>query len=119
MCDDTASQLFLIFTACLIHLLNWRTVLAVIAIAIVTGTIFYSNHLAKKIAVEEKIKIEQWVEATKDIANSGTTPSNLVNLVFTENSKDIPMIQTNEKDSIMDHRNLDSAKMHKETDLPG
>ena len=95
-------------------LLNWRTVLAVIAIAIVTGTVFYSNHLAKKIAVEEKLKIEQWVEATKDIANSGTTQSNLVNLVFTENSKDIPMILVDEKDSIMDHRNLDSVKIVKD-----
>lgn len=93
------------------YLFNWRTVLAVIAIAIATGTVFYSNYLAKKIAAEEKIKIEQWVEATRDIANSGTTPSNLVNLVFTENSKDIPMIQVTEKDSIMDHRNLDSAKI--------
>ncbi len=95
-------------------LLNWRTVLAVIAIAIVTGTVFYSNHLAKKIAIEEKLKIEQWVEATKDIANAGSTPSNLVNLVFTENSKDIPMILVDEKDSIMDHRNLDSVKIIKD-----
>ena len=45
------------------YLFNWRTVLAVIAIAIATGTVFYSNYLAKKIAAEEKIKIEQWVVA--------------------------------------------------------
>jgi signal transduction histidine kinase len=37
-----------------------------------------------------------------------------VNLVFTENSKDIPMILTNEKDSVMDHRNLDSVKIVKD-----
>lgn len=92
-------------------LLNWRSVLAVIAIAIVTGTVFYSNHLAKKIAAEEKIKIEQWVEAIKDIANTNSSESNLVSMVFTENSKDIPMILVNEKDSIMDHRNLDSVKI--------
>lgn len=92
-------------------LLNWRTVLAIIAIAIVTGTVFYSNHLAKKIATEEKIKIEQWVEAIKDIANTGASQSNLASMVFTENSKDIPMIQVNEKDSIMDHRNLDTIKI--------
>ena len=92
-------------------LLNWRTVLALIAIAIVTGTVFYSNHLAKKIAAEEKIKIEQWAEATKDIANSNTTETNLASRVLTENSKDIPMILVTEKDSIMDYRNLDSAKI--------
>jgi signal transduction histidine kinase len=92
-------------------LFNWRTGLAIIAIAIVTGTIFYSNHLAKKIATEEKIKIEQWAEATKDIANPNITEINLAIKIQTENSKDIPMILTNEKDSIMDHRNLDSVKI--------
>jgi signal transduction histidine kinase len=92
-------------------LLNWRTALAVIAIAIVSGTVFYSNHLAKKIAAEEKIKIEQWVEATKDIANPNTVEISLAIKIQLENSKDIPMILTDEKDSIMDHRNLDSAKI--------
>ena len=90
--------------------LNWRSGLALIAIAIVTGTIFYSNHLAKKIAAEEKIKIEQWVEATKDIANSNKTDVGLAFKIITDNSKDIPMIQVTEKDSIMDYRNLDSIK---------
>lgn len=90
-------------------LFNWRTVLALIAIAIVTGTVFYSNHLAKKIAAEEKTKIELWAAATKDIANPNITEINLASSVSTENSKDIPMIQVNEKDSIMDHRNLDSS----------
>jgi signal transduction histidine kinase len=92
-------------------LFNWRTVLAVIAIAIVTGTVFYSNHLAKKIAAEERIKVEQWVEATRDILNPNSLVSNLASRVLIENSKDIPMIQVTEKDSIMDHRNLDSSKI--------
>jgi len=93
-------------------LFNWRTFLAVIAIAIVTGTVFYSNYLAKKIAVEEKIKIEQWVDATKDVANSGVnTELNLAIRILTENSKDIPMITVDEKENILDHRNLDSIKI--------
>ena len=85
--------------------------MALIAIVIVTGTVFYSNHLAKKIAAEEKIKIEQWAEATKDIANSNLTETNLASRILTENSKDIPMILVTEKDSIMDYRNLDSVKV--------
>lgn len=94
-------------------LLNWRTGLAIIAIAIVTGTIFYSNHLAKKIATEEKIKIEQWVEASKEVANPNSTGTalNLAIRILTENSKDIPMIMVTEKDSILDNRNLDSAEI--------
>ncbi|MBX2935523.1 MAG: HAMP domain-containing histidine kinase [Ferruginibacter sp.] len=92
-------------------LFNWRSLLAIIAIAIVTGTVFYSNHLAKEIAADEKIKIEQWVEATKDIANPNSTESNLVSMVFTENSKAIPMVLVTENDSIIDYRNLDSVKI--------
>lgn len=89
---------------------NWRTLLAFIAIVIVTGTIFYSNHLAKKIAVEERQKIEQWAEAVKDITNPVSTETNLSSKILTENSKDIPMIIVNEKDSIMDLYNVDTIQ---------
>ena len=91
------------------QLLNWRTLLAIVAIGIVTGTVFYSNYLSKKIAADEKMKIEQWAEAAKDIANPNATETNLSSKILTENNKDIPMIQVNEKDSIMDHFNLDSS----------
>jgi hypothetical protein len=37
---------------------NWRLVLAFVAILIVSGTIFYSQYLANKLAKEEKEKVE-------------------------------------------------------------
>jgi K+-sensing histidine kinase KdpD len=92
-------------------LFNWRTALALVAIAIVTGTVFYSDHLAKKIAEEERIKIQQWVDASKDVANPNNTELNLAIRILTENSKDIPMITVTEKDSVLDHRNLDSTRI--------
>ena len=52
------------------QLFNLRSGLALIAVAIVIGTIFYSNFLSKKIEVEEREKINQWVEANKFIANA-------------------------------------------------
>jgi signal transduction histidine kinase len=90
------------------QLFNWRSGLALIAIAIVTGTIFYSNYLAKKIAADERLKIEQWVEAVKDISNSAATPTNLSGKILVENNKDIAV---NEKDSIFEGNNLDSFKI--------
>ena len=87
---------------------NWRTGLAIIAIAIISGTIFYSNYLAKKIATEERQKIEQWLEAVKDISNPTVSPTNLSSKILVENNKDIPMIAVNEKDSIFESNNLDS-----------
>lgn len=93
---------------------NWRTGLAVIAIAIVTGTIFYNNFMAKKIAMEERQKIEQWVEAVKDISNPNVSPTNLSSKILVENNKDIPMLAVNERDSIFESNNLDSIRIKNE-----
>jgi nitrogen-specific signal transduction histidine kinase len=93
------------------QLFNWRSSLALIAITIVTASIFYSNFLAKKIAVDEKQKIEQWVEAVNETNNVNTSSTILSSKVLTENNKDIPMIVVTEKDSILDHYNLDSFKI--------
>ncbi|MEP6845830.1 MAG: HAMP domain-containing sensor histidine kinase [Panacibacter sp.] len=92
--------------------LNGRTILFLIAVSIVTGTIFYSQYLAKKIAADEKQKVEIWVEAQKTIMNSGDQASiTLASRISSEN-KDIPIIETDEKDHInpINCVNLDSAK---------
>lgn len=92
-------------------LFNWKTGLALIAIAIVSGTIFYSQYLAKKIALEERIKVEEWVEAGKLLVNDTTGMSlRLVSIIITQN-KSIPIIVTDENDNILDHVNLDSVEI--------
>ncbi len=94
-----------------LQLFNWRTLLALMAIIIVSATIFFSNFLSKKIAREEKQKIEQWVEAVKEVSNGGSNQTNLSSKILTENSRDIPMIAVTEKDSILDHYNIDTFNM--------
>lgn len=92
------------------QLFNWRTALAIIAISIVTGTIFYSRYLARKIADDERLKVEQWVEAGKFLIYSPTdADTRLASMLLTQN-KSIPIIETNEKDSIISYINIDSAK---------
>ena len=90
--------------------LNWRTLLTFIAILIVSGTIFYSNYLGKKIAAEERQKVETWVEAQRTIASANDQTSlNLASRILTEND-DIPIIETNERDSMTNNvMNLDST----------
>ena len=95
----------------LLHLFNWRSFLAMLAIAIVSATIFFSDFLSKKIAREEKQKIEQWVEAVKEVSSEGSNQTNLSGKILTENSRDIPMIAVTEKDSILDHYNIDTLKI--------
>ena len=80
------------------QLLHFRTWLGLIAVAIVTGTIFYSNYLAKKIAVEERRKVNVWVQALKTRAETTEKASlDLTNIITSENS-DIPIIETDEHD---------------------
>ncbi len=92
--------------------LNGKSFLFVIAACIVTGTIFYSQYLAKKIALDEKKKVELWVEAQKTIINTNDQTSfNLAAKISSEN-KDIPIIETNEQDSITsNYLNLDTNKI--------
>lgn len=92
------------------QILNWKTGLAAIAILIVTGTIFYSQYLARKIAKEERQKVEQWIEAGKFLINSPDDADfRLASMILTENNS-IPIIETDEKDSVTQFANLDSAK---------
>lgn len=86
---------------------NFRILLTILAIAIVTGTIFYSNFLSKKIEREEREKISQWVEANKFIASVPQGVDLTLASRIQQQNDDIPIIGTNEKDSIIDYRNLD------------
>ncbi len=90
---------------------NLRSLLTVIAMAIVTGTIFYSDFLAKKIEIEERQKLSQWIEANKFIASSSPTSNITLAVKIQQENDDIPIIATNEKDSIIDSRNLDSTRL--------
>lgn len=90
---------------------NWRTLLAVVAILIVTGTIFYSNYLAGKIAVEERLKVEQWVEAGRFLIYAPVDADTKLPSLIRNEQKSIPIIETDEKDSIVSYINIDSTKI--------
>src|SRR6185312_3353715 len=98
------------------QLFNFRTWLAIIAVAIVTGTIFYSNFLAKKIAIEERQKVNVWVQALKTRAATTERSSlDLTNIITSEN-KDIPIIETDEDDQPSGAvLNLDSSLVKKDS----
>ena len=65
-----------LFLNMFLQLFNWRSALALIAIAIVCVSLFYSNFLAKKIAADEKRKIEQWVDAAREESNPYSRKTN-------------------------------------------
>lgn len=99
------------------QLLNWRYALVLVAIGIVTGSIFYSNYLAKKIEKEERIKVEVWVQSLKVSADpSAQGPTlDLTNLIKSENN-DIPIIETDENDNPSGQgKNIDTNKVKVDT----
>ena len=92
--------------------LNLRNILGLIAIGFITASIFFSNFLAKKIAADEKRKVQQYVEAVNDLNNINNQDTKLATKIIIENGKDIPLIQTNERDSIISN-NYDSTAIAK------
>lgn len=90
------------------RIFNLRNILGLIAIAFITASIFFSNFLAKKIAADEKRKVQQYVEAVNDLNNINNQDTKLATKIIIENGKDIPLIQTNERDSIVAN-NYDSS----------
>ena len=78
---------------------NWRTSLAIIAIAIVTGTVFYSNYLSKKLAADEREKVAVWVQSLKTrAAVTDQAALDLTNAITSHNTT-IPIIETDEHDN--------------------
>ena len=107
---------FFIFNSLLLRmfsqLFNWRTALATIAIAIVTGTVFYTNYISKKIAIDERKKVNVWAESLK--TRSVTTDQSALNLTntITNENNEIPIIGTDENDNpIGEFLNLDSIRV--------
>jgi hypothetical protein len=94
------------------QLLNWRSLLALIAILIVSGTVWYSSYLADKIEKDERKKVEWWAEAVSSINNPNNTETRLASMI-TLQQREIPIIETTEKDSISSWTNLDSSKVEK------
>lgn len=95
--------------------LNWRVILVVIAILLVSGTVFYSQYVAGKIAREERKNVEAWVEAQRTIVNSSDSASfNLATKISSENSE-IPIIETNEAGIVTgNYLNLDTARVKRD-----
>ena len=98
------------------QIINWRTLVALIAIGIVTSTIFYSRYVATKIAKEERSRVIAFGESLKMKAKSDDPDIiAFTNRIAVEND-DIPIIETDEhNDPTGIYVNLDSLTIAKDT----
>ena len=77
---------------------NWRIWLGLVAIAIVTGTIFYSDYLSRKIAFDEREKVDVWVQSLKTRAETSEKSALDLTNSITNHNTDIPIVETDELD---------------------
>jgi signal transduction histidine kinase len=74
------------------------------------GSLFYTGSLVGKLKIEERKNVELWAEATRLISLSETAQN--VEFLYTiiENNNTVPVILTDEADSIISFRNFDDRK---------
>jgi signal transduction histidine kinase len=84
--------------------------LLLIAVLIGMGSLIYTGYLVSKLKVEERKNVELWAEATRLIS----LPDTIQNVEFLstiiENNNTVPVILTDESDSIISIRNFDAHK---------
>jgi signal transduction histidine kinase len=88
----------------------WKYFLLLFAVLLGMGSLVYTQYLVSKLKVEERENIELWAEATRLIS----LPDTIQNVEFLstiiENNNTVPVILTDESDSIISTRNFDVHK---------
>lgn len=88
----------------------WKRLLFLMAVAIGAVSLWYTNQLVQKLAVEEEKKVVLWANATKQLINANeNTDINFLLDIIKENQT-IPVILVDDEGNISAHRNLDSIK---------
>lgn len=90
----------------------WKIWLLVMAVAIGIASLYHTNRLVKKLAAEERKKVELWAEATRKIVGDVTVDANFEFLLkVIQNNETVPVIVADNHDNILYHRNLDTTKL--------
>lgn len=90
--------------------LRWNIIIILIAVLIFSSLIF-TNSLVKELSNEERKKIELWAEGMKQLSNIENTNKDIT-FIFEviQNNTTVPVILTDEKDSILSCRNFTFPK---------
>jgi signal transduction histidine kinase len=87
---------------------RWKIMLLLFAIFIGLASLLYTHWLTDKLSQEERKKVELWAEATKRLASENLNPDqdiSLIEMISNQNTS-IPLIVTNEKDSVLIFANI-------------
>jgi len=74
------------------------------------GSLIYTRFLVNILKAEERIKVEEWAEATRLIAMPDSSHTDFLSKII-ENNISIPVILTDEADTIIGSKNFDEIRM--------
>jgi two-component system, sporulation sensor kinase D len=89
---------------------NWKLGLLIAATLIAVVSMYYTNELAKELATEERKKIQLWANAYKNLNNADEFTDIGFLFEVIQNNSTVPVILTDDKDSIIFWRNVDSLE---------
>ena len=84
--------------------------LLLIAVLVGMGSLIYTESLVSKLKVEERRNVQLWAEATRLISLPDTSQNVEFLSTIIENNNTVPVILTDESDSIISARNFDAHK---------
>jgi len=87
---------------------RWKILLFLTAILIGLASLKYTNWLTDRLSQEERKKVELWAEAIKRLGSGNLdseTDISLIEMISNQNTS-IPLIVTNDNDSILIHANI-------------
>ncbi|NVO08579.1 MAG: HAMP domain-containing histidine kinase [Bacteroidales bacterium] len=90
--------------------LRWNLIIILIA-GLIFSSLIFTNSLVKELSVEERKKIELWAEGMKQLSNIDNSNKDIT-FIFEviQNNTTVPVILTDEKDSILSYRNFSFPK---------
>lgn len=94
--------------------LRWKLLLFVSAVIIGVSSLWYTSKLVKKLAIEERKKVELWAEAQSKITNEELSDENLSFYIkVLQYNETVPVILVDKDGNIITQRNLNSKKASK------
>lgn len=94
--------------------LNWKNFLVLIAVSIAALSLYFANNLTKKLATEEKKRVELISLALESTVKTNGEQGNIVESKLIADNTTIPLIWTDEHQQIIDVMNLDTLGESKE-----
>ena len=93
------------------HKTPGKLFLLLFAVLIGMGSLIYTGNLVRKLKVEERENVELWAEAIRLVSLSDTSQNLDFLSSIIDNNNTIPVILTDESDSIISARNFDAERI--------